>query len=174
MADRGESVADIFWPNGRLRRDLLAEPAAKALDESARLARQTGWDRIRSPHVFMGLLTSSDPGIAYWGSRLGADLGQLLEQFLELFQQRGAEEIPVLLHREFLSDNVISVLRAAKDRAVEGARTHVTTLDLLISILTAPRSFIAECFEHFGITAAKLTEWAVIAEYQGCQGVKKV
>ncbi len=173
MKSPGESVADIFWPHGRLRLDLLAESAANALHESARLARQTGWDRIRSPHIFMGLLTVSDPGIGYWGDRLGADLGQLLEQFLELFQQNEAEKIPVLLHREFLSDNVISLLRAAHHRAVEGARTHITALDLLISILTAPNSFIAECFEHFGFTAAKLTEWAVMAEYQGHQGLKK-
>jgi ATP-dependent Clp protease ATP-binding subunit ClpA len=173
MAYPGESVADIFWPHGRLRLDLLGESAATALHESARLARQTGWDRIRSPHIFMGLLAIADPGIGYWGDRLGADLGQLLEQFEELFYQGEEEETPILLHREFLSDNVIGLLREAHHRAGEGGRAQITALDLLISILTAPNSFIAECFEHFGFTAAKLTEWAVMAEYQGRPGLKK-
>jgi hypothetical protein len=40
-------------------------------------------------------------------------------------------------------------------------------MDLLISLLTMPSSIVAQCFERIGVTAAKLTELAVIAEHTG-------
>jgi len=40
----------------------------------------------------------------------------------------------------------------------------------LISLLTAANSIVAECFERIGVTAAKLTELAVIAEHSGDGG----
>ena len=67
-------------------------------------------------------------------------------------------------HREFLSDNVIRLLREAYNRAVDHRRCKITPMDLLISLLTASNSIVAECFERIGVTAAKLTELAVIAE----------
>src|SRR4051812_18918560 len=165
MALPDGSVDDIFHPGGRVRCDLLAEPAVTALRESLRLARETRWDSVRSPHVFMGLLAVPDPSIRNWGERLGADLPKLLGQFQELFHQDDGEDDGVLvLHREFLSDNVIRLLREAHNRAVDHHRKHITPMDLLISLFTAPNSIVAECFERIGVTAAKLTELAVMAE----------
>src|SRR5437667_5229894 len=114
MATPDFPVDDIFQPGGCLRPELLTEPAAHALRESLRLARETRWDSVRSPHVFMGLLAQPDAGISNWGERLGADLTKLLGQFQELFHQEEGEAEPVLaLNREFLSDNVIRLLREA-------------------------------------------------------------
>ena len=56
-------------------------------------------------------------------------------------------------------------LLLALQQAQENGRTKVTPMDLLICMLTASRSIVAECFERLGVTAAKLTEQAVIAEY---------
>jgi ATP-dependent Clp protease ATP-binding subunit ClpA len=165
MAFPDESMDDVFQPGGRLRKDLLSDTAAKAVDESVRMARETRWDSVRSPHVFMGLLAASDPGVCDWGKRLGADLPKLLGQFQELFhQEEGEAEGVLVLNREFLSDNVIRLLRDAYNRAGQNQRNKVTSMDLLISLLTAPNSIVAECFERIGVTAAKLTELAVMAE----------
>lgn len=162
------SVDDIFLPGGRLRLDLLDDRAGEAVQESIRLARQTRWDSVRSPHVFMGLLAMPDPFIRVWAERLGAEIPRLLSQFQELFHQEdGDPENIIALNREFLSDNVIRLLREAYNRASDHRRTHITSMDLLISLLTAPNSIVAECFERIGLTAAKLTELAVIAEQQG-------
>ncbi|HXG11145.1 MAG TPA: Clp protease N-terminal domain-containing protein [Gemmataceae bacterium] len=171
MASPDEPVDDIFLPGGRLRTDLLSESAAQALQEALRLARETRWDSVRSPHVFMGLLARPDAGVRNWGERLRADLPRLLEQFQELFHQEEGEPEPMLmLNREFLSDNVIRLLREAQSRALDHHRRRVTPMDLLISLLTAPNSIVAECFERIGVTAAKLTELAVIAEQQAERG----
>lgn len=168
MSGPDESLDDIFLPGGRLRLDLLEPAAAEAVCQSLRLARETRWDSIRSPHVFMGILAAPDECVRKWGERLGAELPKLLSQFQELFhQEEGEREAVLMLNREFLSDNVLRLLREAHHRAVENQRGQISTMDLLISLLTAPNSIVAECFERIGLTAARLTELAVIAEQQG-------
>ncbi len=159
---------DIFLPGGRLRLECFSDEALRALREALRLAHETHWDSIRSPHVFMGLLAVPDASIRNWGERLQADLSTLLDQFQELFhQEQGEEEAILALNREFLSDNVIRLLRDARHRASDHGRSKVTPMDLLISLLTAPYSIVAECFARIGVTAAKLTELAVMAEHSG-------
>jgi len=168
MATPDESLDDIFLPGGRLRAELLTDGATAAMREALRLARETRWDSVRSPHVFMGLLAVPDPSVINWGERLQADLSKLLSQFQELFHQdEGDDEALLIMNREFLSDNVIRLLRDAFTRAQDHGRRQVTPMDLLISLLTTPNSIVAECFERIGVTAAKLTELAVIAEHSG-------
>jgi ATP-dependent Clp protease ATP-binding subunit ClpA len=170
MASPEESMDDIFLPSGGLRPDLVSDTAAGALQESLKMARATRWDSVRSPHVFMGLLAAPDSGVHHWGERLGADLPKLLDQFRELFhQEEGDSEAILVLNREFLSDNVIRLLREAFNRAADNHRQKITPMDLLISLLTAPNSIVAECFERIGVTAAKLTELAVLAEQRAKQ-----
>ena len=123
MADPEGSADDVFMPGGRLRLDLLDDSAAEAVRESVRLAKETRWDCVRSPHVFMGILAVPDPSVHNWGERLGADLPKLLGQFQELFhQEEGEAEAVLVLNREFLSDNVIRLLREAYHRAIDHQR----------------------------------------------------
>ena len=63
MATPDESLEDIFLPGGRLRADVLTDGATSAMKESLRLAKETRWDSVRSPHVFMGLLSVPDASI---------------------------------------------------------------------------------------------------------------
>ncbi len=157
---------DIFLPSGRLRPDIFTEPAGRVVRESLVQARLTHWNSVRTPHLFMGLLAAPDGGIHRWANRLGADIPRLLDQFRELFLQTDAVmPPPLLLNREFLSDNVIRVLRDAYQRALDCGRNRITPLDLLITLFTTPNSIVAECFERVGVTAAKLTEIAVRAEH---------
>lgn len=165
MPDRCED--DIFLESGRLRPDVVDDPMCRALRESLAMARTTHWDSVRTPHLFMGMLAAPDPGVFNWAARLGADLMRLLEEFRELFHQQSTEAIPpLLLNREFLSDNVIRVLRDAYARARDHGRNQFSQMDLLIVLFTAPNSIVAECFERIGVTAARLTELAVLAEQE--------
>jgi ATP-dependent Clp protease ATP-binding subunit ClpA len=165
MASPDDPGDDIFLPGGRLRTDLVTEPAVVVLREALQMARETRWDSLRSPHVFMGLLAAPDPGVRNWAERLRMDLPKMLEQFREWFYQDDGENEPVLaMNREFFSDNAIRLLREAHGRATDNNRTRITPMDLLITLLTASNSIVAECFERMGVTAAKLTELAVLAE----------
>ncbi len=167
MATPDHSRDDIFERGGRLSGECLTEETQRVLREAIRLARETRWDSLRSPHIFMGLLAHPDSGVRIWGDRLGADLNRLLGQFQELFHQdEGSGDAVLLLNREFLSDNVIRLLRDSYQRARRNRRDAVTPMDLLITVLTASNSIVAECFERIGVTAAKLTEIAVLAEQQ--------
>jgi ATP-dependent Clp protease ATP-binding subunit ClpA len=168
MATPDDNHNDIFLAGGRLRADVLTAGATTAMQEALRLARETRWDSVRSPHVFMGLLVSPDASVRNWGDRLQADLSDLLCRFQELFhQEEGEEEALLLMNREFLSDNVINLLRDAFSRALDNHRRQITPMDLLISLLTMSNSIVAQCFERVGMTAAKLTELAVMAENAG-------
>src|SRR5690349_20391082 len=163
--ETGRNVDDIFLPSGRLRPDLLDEATTRVLREALAHTRATNWDSVRTPHLFMGLLAAPDSGVFKWATKLGADLPGLLDQFRDLFHQANAEPVPpLLLNREFLSDNVIRLLRDAHGRAEECDRVSITPMDLLITLFTTPNSIVAECFERIGVTAAKLTELAVLAE----------
>ncbi len=171
MADPEDRTEDIFSSDGRLRYDLFTEPALASLRESLAQARKTRWDTVRSPHLFMGLLAAPDAGVSNWGERLDEDLAHILAQFQELFHQPDGDKEPMLvLNREFLSDNFIMLLREACQRARYHQRPRITPMDLLITLLTTQNSIVAECFERIGITAAKLTELAVIAEHQAPPG----
>ena len=166
MPTPDDSADDIFLPGGRLRQEMLTPYAMEALKEAIRLAQETRWDSVRSPHVFMGILARPDASVRLWGERLQADLPRLLGQFQELFHQDEGEDEPFLtLNREFLSDNVIRLMRDARQRACEHCRRQVTPMDMLICLLTASNSIVADCFQRIGVTAAKLTEQAVIAEH---------
>ena len=164
MSDRFDD--DIFVLNGRLRSDVTDHPTACALMESLSHARATNWDSVRTPHLFMGLLSVADPGVFNWAKRLNADLTNLLDQFRELFLQEADPVPPLQLNREFLSDNVIRVLRDSSARARDYGRSSFTQMDLLITLFTAPNSIVAECFERYGVTASRLTELAVLAEQE--------
>ena len=166
MATPEPGKDDVFLPGGQLCMECISESAHLVLREALKLARDTRWDSVRSPHIFMGLLAVPDPGVRTWGERLGADLNRLLCQFQELFHQDDGEcEALLKLNREFLSDNAIRLLRDAYARALDHQRKTVTPMDLLITLLTASNSIVAECFERIGVTAAKLTELAVLAEH---------
>ena len=166
MASAEPARPDIFLPGGQPRSECLTDAAAQVLGEAVRLARETNWESVRSPHLFMGLLSVPDAGVQMWGDRLGADLAKLLGQFQELFhQEEGEPEAVLAMTREFFSDNVIRLLREAFHRAADHRR-RVTPFDVLICLFTTPKSIVADCFEQLGFTAAKLTELAVIAEQQ--------
>ena len=79
MPAREPTRDDIFHPSGQVDPECLSEAAAKVLHEALRMARDTRWDSVRSPHIFMGLLAVPDTGVRAWGERLGADLDKLLQ-----------------------------------------------------------------------------------------------
>jgi ATP-dependent Clp protease ATP-binding subunit ClpA len=164
MSDRADD--DIFQLNGRLRPDVTDDATARALRDSLGHARSTNWDSVRTPHLFMGLLGTSDSAVYQWAHRLGADTARLLDQFRDLFYQDAEPVPPLLLTREFLSDNVIRVLRDAWTRSKDYGRGQINTLDLLITLFSTPNSIVAECFERVGVTAARLTELAVAVEQE--------
>jgi ATP-dependent Clp protease ATP-binding subunit ClpA len=156
--------ADIFEAGGRLRPDVVDGSTAAALREALAYTRATNWDSVRTPHVFMGLLAVPDPGVQAWADRLGANLDKLLDQFRELFHQDTEPAPRMYLNREFLSDNVLRLLRDAYERATDCGRDCVTSMDLLVTTFSSPNSIVAECFERVGVTAAHLTELAMQAE----------
>lgn len=149
---------DIVMPGGPLRLGKFDADARRALFSAVRLARQTSWDNLRSPHIFMGLLDEPDDSIQAWGNKLNADLPRLLGQFMELFLGEAPDSVRLQLHREFLSDTVLKLLRDSWARSRELKRSRITTLDLLASLFGSNSSVVADCFERVGITQASVMD----------------
>lgn len=165
MSHTHESIPDIFLPSGALREDCFAPETLLGLRESLEVTLRTRWDCARSPHVFIGLLSTPDPALQTWGELMQTNLALLAKQFEQLFHQPSSP-VPagIRLHREFLSDNVLRVLRDSVERAQAHQRRKATPMDLLITLLVTPNSIVAECFERVGLTATRLTELALVAE----------
>lgn len=146
---------DIFLHNGQVDPALFTPPAWKSLEDGLLAGQQTHWETIRSPHLFMGLLSAPDRTVREWGYQLGADIPRLLRQFRQLFKQDDSTLAPLRLHREFLSQNAIEVLRAAHGRMRDQGRMKITPADILWAVL-ANDSCVTACFAESGIAAPVL------------------
>jgi len=156
---------DIFAANGWLRSELLEETALKALQRAVCWASDTRWDSIRTPHLFMGLLSTSDRRVMEWCRMIGADADSLLLQFAALFTRTKRPPFAVVrLHREFLSENAIGVLRAASIRSLRCKHSHIRMSDLLVALFSPAGGIVAGCFADVGYPPERLAAMAVAAE----------
>ena len=159
------SKCDLFAPNGWLRPEAAEEPAFKALERGAHWAADTGWDSIRTPHLFMGLLSVTDRHVRDWCRMLGSDPDTLLIQFAAMFTQACEAPKPVVrLNREFLSENALRVLRGARERTRLGSRARIRISDLLIALFSPSGGIVADCFADVGYPPERLAAFAVAAE----------
>ena len=156
---------DIFAANGWLRLELFDPIAIKALEKTVRWATDTHWESVRTPHLFMGLLSTTDRRITDWCRMIESTIESLLLQFTTLFK-RSPHTHPTLVrpHREFMSENTIRTLRHAHERMKEGGRTRIQVSDIMISLFTPTSSIVAGCFADFGYSPERLAELAVSAE----------
>lgn len=156
---------DVFEMNGNLCGQIFAPTAWQAMQGAVAEALETRIPQLRAPHLFMGLISQDDPVILKWGLILRADLKKLHTQFQELFyNSEEQDKILVRLHREFLSDQVIAMLRSANRRCRGHSRTHISSIDILTSVISEPDSVVADCFERIGIRPETLHDYALIAE----------
>ena len=126
---------DVFLPSGFVDREAFSPAAGAALDRAVEAARQTRWETVRSPHVFMGLVAVPDETIGHWGFQLGVDLARVWGQFRRTFLLREAPVPLVRLHREFWSRTAIEVLRLARNRCAKQGHHLISPADLLTSLL---------------------------------------
>jgi hypothetical protein len=167
MADRHDGSNDVFAAGGWLRLELFEPAAVVGLKQAARWAAETRWESIRSPHLFMGLLSTNDARLREWCRSIGTDPDSLLLQFDAMFR-RSQEGTPIVrLHREFMSENLIGIVRAAHRRSLKTARELIGIGDLLVCLLTLAGGIVAGCFVDAGISAEMLESSAVAAEQSG-------
>lgn len=155
---------DIFAPNGWLRPEMLEAPALKALQRSVCWAADTRWESVRTPHIFMGVLSVGDRHVGEWCRMIGSDPDSLLMQFASLFSRGRDVKTPIVrLNREFLSENAIRCLRLAMVRA-RRVKRNIRLIDLLVSTFSPGGGIVAGCFAEVGFPPDHLAAMAVAAE----------
>ncbi len=160
MADSTPGADELFRGDGRIRLDLFSDRAARALRAALDSAIETSWESIRSPHLFIGLLKEPDATLLHWAERAGIKPSKLVVEFQQLFQEPVREPPALSLHREFLSDNLIKILRRARKRAREHGRDQIASIDLLLGVLTSPNSVVVECLKRSDVPVERLAELA--------------
>ncbi|MCE9534498.1 MAG: hypothetical protein K8T89_25760 [Planctomycetes bacterium] len=156
---------DIFAPNGWLRQELLEPAVRKAMQRALCWTADTCWDSLRTPHIFMGLLSVGNRHVTEWCRLIGADPDSLLLQFAALFTRPRDMKTPIIrLNREFLSENAIRSLRVAYDRACRSDRSEIRIIDLLVALFSPAGGIVAGCFADVGYPPERLAAMAVAAE----------
>jgi ATP-dependent Clp protease ATP-binding subunit ClpA len=156
--------SDIFAANGWLRPEMFEPAAWKAVQRAVCWAADTRWESVRTPHLFMGLLSVGDRHVNEWCRMIGAGMDSLLLQFAALFTHDRDTKTPIVrLNREFLSENAIRILRAARERATRVER-KIRIIDLLVALFSPAGGIVAGCFADVGYPPERLAAMAVAAE----------
>ncbi len=166
MADSTPAADELFRGDGRIRLDLFSDRAGRALRAALDSAVETNWESVRSPHLFIGLLKEPDATLLHWAERAGIKPSQLVAEFQQLFQEPAREPPALSLHREFLSDNLIRILRRALQRARRHGRDPIASIDLLLGVLTSPNSVVVECMKRSELPVERLVELAELSEQE--------
>lgn len=164
--NRPERTADpLFTPQGTIRPDILTPALSVVFKESLSFARQTHWESLRTPHLFMAMLCHPEESVRAWVEDAELDSEFIVAQFRRLFTNHDQPEPEVVcFQREFMSLNVIRLLRSALERCHDCGRSRMTVMDILMPILASPGSVVAECFDTRGIASHDLLEIAVRSE----------
>ncbi|MEZ6139274.1 MAG: hypothetical protein R3B84_01770 [Zavarzinella sp.] len=131
---------DIFLPNGYCNPDCFSAATWQVLQKAVHAAETHQWEMVRTCHLLMALLQSKD----HLATKLLQDNGlQAADVLYRLDQQFPPKDSRVTcerihLHREYLSQQVLDLLRAARFRQMDMGRTKVSTGDLWWCLLERP------------------------------------
>jgi len=164
MNFRDSVETDIFAPNGYLKPEGIEPVALKSIERAVCWAADTRWESVRTPHLFMGVLSVGDRHVIEWCRMIGSDPDSLLLQFASLFTRSKDQQPPLVrMNREFISENAIRCLRLAFERARRVNRP-VRLIDLLVSIFSPAGGIVGGCFAEVGYPPERLAAMAVAAE----------
>lgn len=144
---------EILLPDGRLNRSAFAPEMWSALEVAAEVAFRTNWLDLRSPHLFLGVLLREH-------SRLADHLraGQMLDPtsfggalLRGLTAPRAETPFKPRLHREFLSENALQALRAARQHALDRQASLISERDLVASMLANDNNIITQSLRQIGL-----------------------
>lgn len=153
-------VAELISLNGDLNRDAFGPGCLAALEEAALLAYRSYWSDLRSPHLFLGLLTHfGSPLAERLKERKLVDPEQLANLMLAAFSNKSrieAMQRKPRLHREFLSENALKVLRTAANLAHAQGASQISEEDLLSAILRDEHGITTVLLRSVGLDPARL------------------
>jgi ATP-dependent Clp protease ATP-binding subunit ClpC len=130
-----EPEDDLFLPDGQLNRALFDESALHALDQAVEVACGLNHGVVGTPHLIVGL-TRVPAGYTYTvllGHGLSPDAVE--REMARMFPAGQAGAQPAQLVRDGCSENLVAILRLARDVAQERRTQPIGELDLLLAFL---------------------------------------
>jgi ATP-dependent Clp protease ATP-binding subunit ClpC len=186
---QAEADDDLFLPDGQLNRGLFDESALQALDQAAQTACGMNHEVVGTPHLIVGL-TRVQAGYTYT-ALLGHGLSPeaVEREMARMFPAGEAGARPAQLVREGCSENLVAILRMAREEAGKRGARPIGELDLLLAflrdggghagavlegILGVRLSAVRHRLEQFDATApasAALGEWGIDLTQQARDGM---
>lgn len=158
VESKESSNQNLFDRTGALELDLFETDLQDALRETALRTFQTNWSDIRSPHLFLGIALRANSRLERHCEQSkyveGAKLFQLILQSLSQTPKISLR-IPKL-HREFLSQNALGVLRKAQQLSLNHNRKAVTERDVLEVILSDESNIVTLILKQLELVPEKL------------------
>ncbi|QVL33371.1 hypothetical protein KIH39_05510 [Telmatocola sphagniphila] len=147
----------LFAISGHLNRTLFSNDCLKALEEARHAARLGGWDNLRTPHLFIGILLQADQTIKLWAEYSKIDVRNLGEQLRLMFKEsdRPRADAPPL-HREFCSNGVIKMLQGSLERMRSQNRTIIHSSDIAVMVLSDVESVVYQTLKESGMNCRDL------------------
>lgn len=149
----------LFWPNGRVNRDRFSPVAWRVLEKSAQETKATGWNQIRTPHLFIGLTRIENGCTHSILSSYGIDK-DYLSKLLWILLSKGPKEkessLPLI--QASFGENSLRALETANMEALNGSELVIEEAHLLHSLLASEEGFLSQIFHTLGLTISGLKD----------------
>jgi ATP-dependent Clp protease ATP-binding subunit ClpC len=127
-----------------------ADYLGRILGASKDLARASGWNAVRTPHLFVAMIGDGGGRLGQWFQASGVPLDEIQRLILSVVPaQPGPLEpgAPVTL-----SENAEAVVRRARELAASRGRQQVTEDDLLEAFFAGGGGVVGQVLESLGLT----------------------
>jgi hypothetical protein len=147
----------LFGDDGKLVEQSFTSEALSAIQEGQRAALEDRWKELRSPHIFMGMLTRQGSSVAerLRERRKDAKVLALIISKFTCRPQNEKGELPEL-SRDKISDSAKRVLEDAKSEAIESGESKITEDMMLRAIVLSSSNFVAMALKKIRIDSSEL------------------
>ncbi len=149
-------VSGLFHADGSLHRSRFTSGALAALEAAAEVACATGWEELRGPHVFLGLLQDQSGILCQSLRQIDVAIEPLAEIVATGCRQSQAVGRTPRLHREFLSDRALHIIQEAEQLA--GETNPIGEPELVVAMLKDPRQFATKVMQAQKVDLRALRE----------------
>jgi len=145
-----------FKENGELDYDLLSEASVLCIKHAGKEASELKWDKIHSPHLFLGVLARDNSTVAEFAAQKHVAVKRLVVKMRAYLQRENESLVFQKLDSTLFSTNALRYLTAAVDLAEEEGKTITDEGHIWRAILEDPDSASLKLLQNMGLSPITL------------------
>jgi len=154
---------NLFLKDGYINRSRFSTLSLQTLENSFQEAVNTGWTKIRTPHIFMGLLLIENSLACRILTEKVINAYKILPYFRQLFTQ-GPPLIKIGLEikKQLFSANALIVLEKADAYTMKRKSLVIEESDILNALLQDERDITGQILKEMGLDIQELQKSLII------------